>query len=85
MQILTIPNNKHGLQELENFKTDMQNLGYEITSTRKTAGYISRRITAIISEYEGMHGYGYKVEMPSFDSTGYHYIFYVVMPGTADK
>ncbi len=63
----------------------LKQCGYEITVPRKISGYLTRRCTAKISEYSGNYGNGYKIEMPSFDSTGYHYIIYATTPKTASK
>ena len=80
--IYRIPRTQKGLIELDRFKTELELAGYTITEPRKKQGYISRRCTAIISDYSGNYGRGLKIEMPSYESTGYHYIIYAIIPET---
>lgn len=80
-----IPRKSNSPEMVVSIIDNLKQCGYEVTAPRKISGYLTRRCTAKISEYFGNHGNGYKIETPSFDSTGYHYIIYATMPKAASK
>ena len=80
-----IPRTERGLLELDRFKTELQMQGYKISTPRKIGGYLSRKCTAVISDYSGNYGRGLKIEMPCFESTGFHWVIYAIIPETDDN
>ena len=80
-----IERSKTGEETISNVLGNLEYCGYKVTEPRKISGYVSRRCAGIISRYNGLYGMGYKIEIPSFDSTGYHYIIYATIPERDSK
>ena len=51
---------------------------YELHHTATVNGYMSRKVTEKLEEYNGRFGTGYKVHRPRYDTTNYHYVDYYV-------
>lgn len=73
-------NNKeyHDTRKYNAFVNAMLLNGYKIAKLSTMAGYISRKLIALIQPYEGKFGKGYIVHKPRYDNTGYHDIYYLV-------
>jgi len=41
-------------------------------------GYISRKSDGIVEEYTGRYGKGYKLHIPCYISTRYHFVYYYI-------
>lgn len=88
MENKIVPNIPLGKADEETISIVLENLkycGYNVSEQRKISGYISRRCAGIISKYNGLYGTGFKIEFPSFHSTGYHYIIYATIPERDSK
>lgn len=65
-------------KELADFIENRQLEGYKLLHTAKSSGYISRLVTAYITEYSGRFGVGYVIHRPRRDTSGYHDVQYLV-------
>jgi hypothetical protein len=80
-----IERNRNGEETISNVLENLKYCGYRVSEPRKISGYISRKCAGIISRYNGLYGTGYKIEIPSFAHTGYHFIIYAAIPEKDSK
>lgn len=78
------PRSDSGERELETFIDNLRENGWVITTPRTKQGYISRKLSGVVSDYSGRYGEGFTIERPFYHTTGYHSIIYAIMPETAD-
>lgn len=65
------------VREYNAFVNAMLNGDYQVRKLSTMAGYISRKLVAVVSNYSGRYGDGYIVHKPRFDTTGFHDIYYL--------
>lgn len=58
---------------------ELDNEGYEFHHSALKRGYMSRKITGVLSLYDGRFGKGYIIEMPRRDNNNYHTIMYFIL------
>lgn len=63
---------------LSDFIESKEKRGYKITHTATQAGYISRKVAAVINRYHGRFGNGFIIHRPRFDNSGFHDVLYLI-------